>query len=164
MLFRGMKGTKIGFVVFLLVIILFALLLSIIFAKRHYKQYLTCDEYYKKMLISLKEPSYLSVQDIFNFEFDWAYVANETYGDEKYFLKKLDVNTNINIPLLETGAHNRILFIKDNFIIYDFIYEIGEINILETGTTIFPDTTIILTQQSVCENRESVIQVDFKGQ
>ena len=80
--------------------------------------------------------------DIFDFDFDKAYVSDAVYGDEEYFIKKLDVNTNIEIRTLESGVHNRILFIKDNSIIYDFVYEMYQIPISEKGIWIFQNTKL----------------------
>ena len=86
----------------------------------------------------------LIVKDVFDFDFDQAYVSDAVYADDKYFLEKLNIETTIDIPTLETGAHNRVLFIKDNKIIYDFIYQMYEIRVFEMGTWIYPDTIITM--------------------
>ena len=91
-----------------------------------------------------------------------AFVAEEIYGDEKYFLKKLDVDTDVDIPMLETGAHNRILFIKDNRIIYDFIYDMEKIHILEKGINVYPDASIIFVRQGFSDKETNIIQASDK--
>lgn len=98
---------------------------------------------YSEKLLSLSEKSEeITMGDIFDFDFDKAYVSDAVYGDEEYFIKKLDVNTNIEIRTLESGVHNRILFIKDNSIIYDFVYEMYQIPISEKGIWIFQNTKL----------------------
>ena len=125
MLLCGMRATKkrVLLLSFLFFIVFFFSLLIIIFSNYREKPYLDSNDYYERMLMLLETSSELKMKDVFDFEFDKAYVTYETYGDEKYFLKELNVDTNVCIPTLESGAHNRILFIKDDRIIYDFIYE-----------------------------------------
>lgn len=163
MLLCGMRVTKkrVLLISFLVFIVLFFLLLIIIFSNYRKKRYLDSNDYYERMLMLLETSSELKIKDVFDFEFDRAYVTYETYGDEKYFLKELNVDTNVDIPTLETGAHNRILFIKDDRIIYDFIYEMNKICILKTGIWVVQDTTIILMQQNSSDKGESIIQIDF---
>ena len=163
MLFRGTKVTnKSGLLIVFCVFFVFLLLLLIIILTNHKKkQNLDTNNYYEKLFLLLETSNELMVKDVFDFKFDKAYVANEIYGDEEYFLKELGVDTNINIPTLESGAYSRILFIKDDRIIYDFVYEMEKLCVLKTGIWIFPNTTIILTQQNSIDNGEAVIQIDL---
>ncbi len=166
MLLCGMRVTKkrVLLISFLVFIVLFFLLLIILFSIYKEERYLDSNDYYERMLLSLETSSELKMKDVFEFEFDKAYVAYETYGDEKYFLKELNVDTNVDIPILESGAQNRILFINDDKIIYDFIYEMSEICIPETGIWVVQDTTLILTQQNSSDKGKSIIQIDFGTQ
>lgn len=163
MFLNGMRATKkiILLMLISLLILLLFLLVIIISANCGNKQYRESNDYYERMLLLLETSNELKMNDLFNFEFDKAYIANETYGDEKYFLKELGVDTNIDILTLESGAHNRILFVKNNIIIYDFIYETEKICITETGNWVFPDTTIILSQENLDGTKDSIVQMSF---
>lgn len=163
MLSCGMKETKMNYLIigFFVLLLLFFLLFGIIFVKYRNKRYLDSNDYYEKMLLLSETSSELEMKEVFSFEFDKAYVANEPYGDEKYFLKKLDVDTAINIPTLETGAHSRILFIKDNRIIYDFVYEMGKISISEVGIWVYPSSIMRLKHQKFNESSESIIGIEI---
>jgi len=165
MLFRGMKATnKSGLIIAFFVFLVLLLSLLIIFANHKKKQHRDPNDYCEKLFLLLETSNEIMMKDVFDFAFDKAYVAaaDETYGDEEYFLKKLDVDTNIDIPILESGAHSRILFIKDNRIIYDFVYEMEKVCVLKTGIWAFPNTTIILTQQNSIHTGETVIQIDLE--
>ncbi len=161
MLSHGMKVIKGSLLAtFLLVVVLF-IISSIIYVKRKNNDHTDSVDYFEKIQVLLEDTSHLKVEDIFEFEFDKAYVASEVYGDEKYFTKKLGVSSSIDIPALETGAHNRILFVKDNRVIYDFVYYMGEMYISETGIIVYPETTIILSQQENDTSGKKIIQLLF---
>lgn len=145
MLSSGMKViNKKIFLLATMVFILVLLLVGKVFIDyNEKKQYLAPPEiYYQKMISLLKTSNELSITDVFDFEFDKAYVAYEVYGDEEYFLKVLNVDNNVDIPTLESGAKNRIFFVKDNELVYDFIYEMHIINISETGVWISPNAML----------------------
>lgn len=164
MLFRGMKATnKSGLVIAVFIFLVLLLSLLVIFTNHQKKQHRDPNDYCERLFLLLETSTELMLKDVFDFAFDKAYLAtaDEIYGDEEYFLKKLDVDTNIDIPILESGAHSRILFIKDNRIIYDFVYETEKVCVLKTGIWAFPNTTIILTQQNSIYTGENVIQIDL---
>lgn len=166
MLLNWMKGTKNKLPILLCLLVLLGVIclcVHIIINNNKSDQ----DIYYKKM-ISLSETSgKVNMSDVFDFEFDKAYVANEPYADEKYFLEKLGVSSALDIPTLESGGFGRILFIKNNEVIYDFIFEVTEISILkssikisdlESGFYVSSESKIKIT----CKNiDEKVIQLDF---
>ena len=72
------------------------------------------NEYYQKMLLLQETSDTAKVGDIFDFDFDEAYVASRPYGDGTSYLDKLGVETAVPLPSYDTGGHYRILFIKTN--------------------------------------------------
>ena len=145
MLLHGMRGTKRSFM-FITILVFIVILITFMCACNQVRslQYHGSEYYSEKMLQLFETSDKLIVKDVFDFDFDKAYVSDAVYADDKYFLEKLNVETTIDIPTLETGAHNRVLFIKDNKIIYDFIYQMYEIRVFEMGTWIYPDTIITM--------------------
>jgi hypothetical protein len=97
---------------------------------------------------------------VFEFDFDEAYVYEHPYGDEATYLRKLNVETAVPIFQWDTGGHYRIFFIKDNCIIYDFVYDIRQINTAKKGITIYPDTPLTLTEKQF-SNGELYLQMAF---
>ena len=85
-----------------------------------------------------------TLADIVDFEFDKVYVASitEVYLGEEYFLEKLNASTTVDIPILDSGNHNRLLFIKDNVIVYDFVYPLEEIYFEDDVIWIYPNELI----------------------
>lgn len=123
--------------------VVLVLLLGKMFIDYYCKHYFpSSDVYYQKMLSSLKTSDEVVIKDVFDFEFDKAYVASEIYGDQEYFIKVLNLDKKVYIPTLDSGGYNRIFFVKDNELVYDFIYDRGLINIIETGAWISPDTIL----------------------
>lgn len=105
------------------------------------------DEYLLKML-SLQETSdAVRVGDVFDFDFDEAYVVSGPYGDETFYPDRLGVETAVPIPQWNTEVHYRILFIKDQCIIYDFVYNILTVDTLQKDVMIYPDTTMTFTTE-----------------
>lgn len=104
------------------------------------------DEYLQKILLLQETSDTVRVGDVFDFEFDEAYVIPEPYGDEASYLEELGVETAVPIFRWDTGGHYRIFFIMDQCIIYDFVYDIRQADTLQKGMTIYPDTTMYLTE------------------
>ena len=120
------------------------------------------NQYYCDLLLSLQETSdTVRVGDVFEFDFDEAYVASGPYGDEKFYLQELGVDTAVPIRQWNTGGHYRILFIKDKCIIYDFVYDIRQVNTLEKGMMIYPDTKMNFTEVFYGEC-DSYVQITFE--
>lgn len=130
------------------------------------KKYPDSEFYDEKMFLLSETSSEVKLGDIFDFQFDKAYVSeliSETYADEAYFLEELDVDTNIDIPTLESGVHYRILFVKDDTIIYDYIYYMSEVRIAETGIWIYPDTVLKLKQSNSIGLEGNAIRIEFEN-
>ena len=108
------------------------------------------NEDYKSKLISvINKQETATVQDIFSFEFDRAYVFNFTdgYMDGEEFAKKY--NLDISITQVEAGQADyiqRIVFVDSsgNFV-YEFKCDISEIIFFEKGIVIYPETKIEIT-------------------
>ena len=97
------------------------------------------------------------VGDVFDFDFDEAYVVSTSYGDEAYYLEVFGVTTAVPIYSWETGGHYRIFFVKDKCIIYDFVYDITKIDTHEKGMTIYPDTIMHLTEEFYGDSASCVL-------
>lgn len=118
-------------------------------------------EYYYEQLQSVQDTSEpLTVGDVFEFDFDEAYVYEHPYGDEATYLRKLNVETAVPLRQWDTGGHYRIFFIKDRCIIYDFVYDTIQIDTVKKGITIYPDTPLTLTEKQF-SNGEPYLQMAF---
>ena len=105
------------------------------------------DEYLQKMLLLQETSDTVRVGDVFDFDFDEAYVVSGPYGDETFYPDRLGVETAVPIPRWDTEVHYRILFIKDQCIIYDFVYNILTVDTLQKDVMIYPDTTMTFTTE-----------------
>lgn len=171
MLSSGMKVINKKLFLLFTIFIIFVLLLvgKVVVNYNEKKQYLAPpDIYYQKMLSSLKKSNEVVITDVFDFEFDKAYVVHrvsEAYGDQKYFLKVLNVNKKVYIPTLEYEGVNRIFFVKDNELVYDFIYETRTININELGETgvwISPDAILEMDLRENPLLKEDTLYINIK--
>lgn len=145
----NVKNKKLVCVILVVIHSIFILLLGKTAIDYYIKpRYINPDVYYQKMLSSLKTSNEVAITDVFDFEFDKAYVVHrvtEAYADQEYFLKTLKLDKKVFIPTLEYEGVNRILFVKDNKLVYDFIYETHTIDINELGETgvwITPDAIL----------------------
>ena len=105
------------------------------------------DEYLQKMLLLQETSDTVRVGEVFDFDFDEAYVVSGPYGDETCYPDQLGVETAVPIPQWNTEVHYRILFIQDQCIIYDFVYDIRQIDTLQKDVMIYPDTTMTFTTE-----------------
>ena len=120
------------------------------------------NQHYYDLLLSLQETSGTArVGDVFDFDFDEAYVVSTSYGDEAYYLEVFGVTTAVPIYSWETGGHYRIFFVKDKCIIYDFVYNIKKIDTHEKGMTIYPDTIMHLTEEFYGDS-DSYVLITFE--
>jgi hypothetical protein len=106
------------------------------------------NEDYKSKLISvINKQETATVQDIFSFEFDRAYVFNFTdgYMDGEEFAKKY--NLDISITQVEAGQADyiqRIVFVdKSGSFVYEFQCIMDDVSFIESGgVIIYPETII----------------------
>lgn len=119
------------------------------------------NNYYNDKLLSvIEDEKEVSLSEIFDFEFDSAYLSvplYESYAEKDYFLELLDAQTKLRIDSLDSEGFARILFIKDKTIIYDFQYETLDYVFSQTGILINDDTQIKYLESD--EFNRPVIQI-----
>lgn len=132
----------------------FALSLSVIFLCFYLLTSCTfqrsSEDYYADMLLQYEKTDKFTFSDVFEFDFDKAYIihtTDEVYGDKEYFLEALNVTSTLELQELPNGGMGRVLFVKDNCIIYDFIYDVGCLNIENVGCWILPDTNFVASKK-----------------
>ena len=121
-------------------VILFSIAFVVIYSITLKKE----DDYNTKLISVLKEQENVTVKDVFSFEFDRAYIFNDSYISGEGFAERY--NLDISVSEVETGASEqfqRIVFVDE---CGDFVYEykcnVSDVIILEKGIIIYPETTI----------------------
>lgn len=119
------------------------------------------NNYYNDKLLSvIEDEKEVSLSEVFDFEFDSAYLSvpiYESYAEKDYFLELLDAQTKLRIDSLDSEGFARILFIKDKTIIYDFRYVILDYVFTQTGILVNADTEIKYLESN--EHNRPVIQI-----
>jgi len=119
------------------------------------------NNYYNDKLLSvIEDEKEVKLSEIFDFEFDSAYLSvpmYESYAEKDYFLELLDAQTKLRIDSLDSEGFARILFIKDKTIIYDFRYVTLDYVFSQTGILINDDTQIKYLESD--EFNRPVIQI-----
>lgn len=102
------------------------------------------NKYYNDIRALLETSNTFTLDEIVDFEFDKVYVAaiTEVYLGKDHFLEELNINSTVDIPTMSAGNHNRLLFIKDNVIIYDLVYPLYEIYFDDEVIWIYPGESI----------------------
>ena len=120
------------------------------------------EENYSAKLISIfNEQEKATVQDIFPFEFERAYVFNDCYLSGEGFA--ISYNLDISISEVNTGVSEniqRIVFV-DEFgdFVYEFKCDSNEVILQEKGMIIYPET-IIERKSSV---KEKILIIRFQS-
>ena len=120
-------------------------------------------QYQNKITELLKTDDTVELSDIFDLDFDYAYlskVPDESYFKHEHFIKKLNVESEIKLNSLDSEGFGRILFIEDDTIIYDFIYDTSKWIFYETGIYLQPETD--LTFGETDQWGRPIIQVDIQ--
>lgn len=119
------------------------------------------NNYYNDKLLSVMEDEReVKLSEIFDFEFDSAYLSvpiYESYAEKDYFLELLDAQTKLRIDSLDYEGFARILFIKDKTIIYDFHYDSLDYVFTQTGILVNADTEIKYLESD--EHNRPVFQI-----
>lgn len=138
------------------VIIGFGVLMCVIVYSR------VCSKNYVKILKnSIVNKSNMTVQDVFDFEFDRGYVFSESYLDGNGLVKEYGLD----ISIEEVGAKSsdyirRIIFVNEiGEYVYEFSYEVDEILFLTNEIIVYPYTEII--NKGFKEN--GVLYLDFQN-
>ena len=110
------------------------------------------EDYTAKLIYVMNEQENATVQDVFSFEFDRAYIfhQDDCYFDGETFAKTY--NLDISIAQVDGGIadyRQRIVFVDEsgNFV-YLFDCNMDEINIQSKGIVIYPETVITLSQEN----------------
>ena len=160
---QNKKKEILGIILWVVFCVVLTVILGKMFADYYYKHYTpSSDVYYQKMISSAKTANEVAVTDVFDFEFDKAYVACEVYGDQEYFLEVLDLDKKVYIRTFESENKNRIFFVKDNKLVYDFIYERYKLNINETGVWISPDAILEIDLVEDSSLEEDILYINIK--
>lgn len=120
------------------------------------------NSFYQEKITKLLDTSdTVTLSDIFDFDFDCVYSSEpiyESYWEQESFLKKLNVETDINLYSLDYESRARLLFIKDDTIIYDFKYDILMWEFSETGIFLYPETELTFGEKN--DFGKAVIQIN----
>lgn len=120
------------------------------------------NNYTDSIIGKLKENQNIVVNDIFEFEFNRAYVIKETYADGESISKMYNLNIDNNkvkMPLNE--FQKRIIFVDDkNKLKYDYRYDQSKLNITNTETTIIYPSTIIKNTETEIKGSYGVILIN----
>ncbi len=104
------------------------------------------DKYADKLMKALAKQEKVTVKEIFDFEFDRAYIFGQPdcYFDGRSFAEDHGLNISIEqVPIGTADYNQRIVFVDKNG---DFVYEFScvydTLNIKSKGIVIYPDTVI----------------------
>lgn len=146
----------------LIVRIVLALLFSIILLITIYNATSKKQEDYTSKLISvLNKQGMSTVQDIFSFKFERAYVFNDCYISGEGFAKRY--NLNISINEVESGVSEniqRIVFVDESGdFVYEFKCDSNEVVLQEKGILIYPETAIARESSA----QEKILIINFQS-
>lgn len=120
----------------LLLFIIFVIIYSIAQKKE--------EDYRTKLISVLNEKEETTVQDIFPFKFERAYVFNDCYISGEGFAQRY--NLDISISEVKSGVSEnvqRIVFVDEfGAFVYEFKCDSGEVILPEKGMVIYPETAI----------------------
>ena len=103
------------------------------------------DTYTQKIHQKLANGESFLLGDIFEFEFDEAYVIPELYSTGDSLLKKYHLSSSIELKDIIYYETTRILFLKDGCVVFDYGYSLAEeykIFTPQADLIIFPDTEL----------------------
>ncbi len=120
------------------------------------------DYYREKLEDMLISENQIKLKDVFDFEFEKAYVFKDSYIDGAMFAEKYNLELNIN-DVKETYHETirRIIFTdKDNNLVFEFQYT-WAVNLIpkEEGMIIFPDTIVHRITDS--EKKDKYVYFEF---
>ena len=144
-----------------IVIIVFAIMLALVFIAI-YKQSPREHKNYSAELISvLSKQEQTTVQDVFSFSFDRAYIFNDCYISGEGFQQ--EYNLEISIPEVKSGTSEnvqRIVFVNEaGDFVYEFKCDMSEVFFEQKGIVIYPET--VIERKSSIQAKTMII--DFHG-
>lgn len=150
-------GSKCKIIVGIVSVLLFFIVLVIMYSTILKKK----ENYSAKLISVLNEQEEATVQDVFSFKFERAYVFNDCYISGEGFAKKY--NLNISINEVKSGVSEniqRIVFVdKSGAFVYEFKCDNSEVIFSEKGMIIYPKT-IIERKSSV---QEKTLIISFQS-
>ena len=117
-------------------------------------------DYQAKLISALNKQEDITVQDVFSFKFDRAYIFNDCYLSGEGFAKKY--NLDISISEVNSGTSEnlqRVVFVDESgSFVYEFRCISSEILLLEKGIVIYPGTKI--KQESLMQEKPLIISFE----
>ena len=95
----------------------------------------------------------IQVSEIFDFDFDRAYVFNDCYisGDGFASAYGLDLSISEVRPGTSENIHRIVFVDRNGNLVYEFQYDINQVNFLNEGTIIYPNTRMIKCEPRIAE-------------
>ncbi len=150
-------GSKCRIIVGIVSVLLFSIVLVIVYSTTLNKE----EDYGAKLISFLNEQEEATVQDVFSFKFERAYVFDDCYISGEGFAKRY--NLNISINEVKSGVSEniqRIVFVDESgAFVYEFKCDNSEVVFLEKGMIIYPET-IIEKKSSV---QEKTLLISFQS-
>ena len=123
------------------------------------------EQYIEKMKTALEEKQEVEIREIFEFDFDRAYVFKDTYVDGKGFSSFYNLDISIDqVDKTYSEEVRRIVFVdeKGDFV-YEFRYRMGKLYIKEEGMIIYPYTKFKKWESSI-EGSQGIEFIDVKDE
>lgn len=95
----------------------------------------------------------IQVSEIFDFDFERAYVFNDCYisGDGFASAYGLDLSISEVRPGTSENIHRIVFVDRNGNLVYEFQYDINQVNFLNEGTIIYPNTRMIKCEPRIAE-------------
>lgn len=125
----------------------------------------TAKSYENKLISVTTEQDSFSVREVFDFNFDRAYVIQESYIDGEAFAKKYGLDIDIKeVPENYHEVNRRIVFVDEiGQFVYEFRFVDGEnMTIFNEGIVIYPDTKVKVLDSSSQGKDYIVIEFEVK--
>lgn len=148
-------GSKCKMIVGILVLLLiFSIVVTYVISWQKEK------DYGNKLISVLSKQEKTTVQDIFSFEFDRAYIFTDCYLSGKDFAESYDLD--ISIEQVESGVSEniqRIVFVnEEGSFVYEFKCDSNEMVLKEKGVVIYPET--VIERKSTVQEEPRILYFD----
>lgn len=121
--------------------------------------YKKADSYVKKIKKLCDAQDEFLVGDVFQFEYDRAYVFKDNYMSGESFARQYNLDISINqVEAVDTEILRRIVFVDENGdYIYEFRYNVEKLTLMEEGMIIYPET--IIKKEGIEPNGRCIIEL-----
>jgi len=136
------------------------ILLGLVFVFLVVREMIT-PHYMEKMIAELKANEKVRVGDIFDFDFNRAYIIHDCYNDGEVFAKRYDLDISIKeVKSARYEDQRRIVFVDNSGdFVYLFEFTTGELNVYDQTVVIYPDTIIEMSEPKV----EGAVTIKFNS-